>query len=49
MNLTDIDSISKYNKLLQQLNPFGWFQKKLLAISLAFWTFAGITRTIFNK
>jgi hypothetical protein len=49
MNLTDVNSITNYNKLLQQLNPFGWFQKKLMAITLAFWTFAGIARTIFNK
>ena len=49
MNLTDINSISKYNKCLQHLNPFGFFQKKLLAISISFWIFAGIVRTIFNK
>lgn len=45
----DIDSIGKYNKLLRHLNPFGWFQRKLLALSICFWAFAGIVRTIFNK
>lgn len=49
MNLTEVNSIGKYNKLLGQLGSWGWFQKKLALFSLLFWLMAGIVRTIFNK
>ncbi len=49
MNLTDINSITKYNKFLQHLNSFGWFQKKIISLTILYWIYAGILRTTFDK
>lgn len=49
MNLTDINSITKYNKFLQHLNSFGWFQKKIISLTILYWMYAGILRTTFDK
>jgi hypothetical protein len=49
MNLTDINTISKYNNFLAHLDSFGIFQKKLTLIAICFWLFAGTLRTIMDK
>lgn len=49
MNLTEISSITEYNRFLSHLNPFGWFQRKIAFITILYWLFAGFIRTIIDK